>query len=60
MLYKIPLSVEYKKPHTRYNDIMIFIPVALYSESNVENKDLFRNQLNFLESEVSSYKLQRM
>lgn len=35
MLYKIPVSVEYKN-HTQ--DIMIFIPVALYSESNVENK----------------------
>lgn len=21
MLYKIPVSVEYKKPHTRYNDL---------------------------------------
>lgn len=40
MLYKIPVSVEYKKPHTSYNDIMIFIPVALCSESNVENKKM--------------------
>lgn len=35
---KISVSVDYKKLHTRYIDLMIFIPVALYSESNVENQ----------------------
>lgn len=54
MLYKIPLSVEYKKPHTRHNDIMIFIPVALYGESNVENKkNAICNKIYFEISSVS-------
>lgn len=54
MLYKIPLSVEYKKPHTRHNDIMIFIPVALYGESNVENKkNAICNKIYFEISSIS-------